>query len=171
METNRYYTGLIRTPASIAWLIGQRARFKGEIDRLKRLERTLPERIKAAEAKMAALDVIIPFHEVKVDPQIIKGRRPKCRSAAPHGSITRFLLGQMRLAKGKPIYTTELALKFARDFNVDYSLIPHTLLMDRLKSRLVGLVNKGIVRRHHSTTARGMGSWSLVDDDQDEPRT
>lgn len=169
MATNRDYTGLIRTPPSISWLITQRARFKGEIDRLQRLERTLPERIRVAEAKLAALDTVIPFHEVKVDPQIIKGRRPKRPSAAPYGAITKFMLGELKLAEGKPMYTKEIVLKFARQFDIDHSVVSHTDLMLRLKARLCSLVNQGIVRRHHSTTmASGWGSWSLVDDDRDK---
>ena len=77
MAKNRDYTGLIQTPSSMVWLIGQRARVKGQLDRLRRLQLTRPDRIKAAEAEMAALDIVIPLHEVKVDPQIIRGRRPK----------------------------------------------------------------------------------------------
>lgn len=155
----------------MVWLIGQRAKIKGQLDRLRRLESTLPERIKAAEAEMAALDGVIPLHEVNIDPQIIKGRRPKRPSAAPHGAITKFILRRLRLANGKPIYTTEIALQFAREYDVDHRLLPHTEVMRRVKRRLCKLTEKGVVRRHHLTTVRGMGSWSLVADDQDEPQT
>ncbi len=81
---NRYYTGLIRTPSSMAWLIAQRARVKGQLDRLRRQQDTLPERIKSAEAELASLDAVIPLHEVKVDPNLIKGRQPQQPKAAPH---------------------------------------------------------------------------------------
>ena len=163
---NRDYTGLSVTPSSMVWLIGQRARIKGQLDRLRRLELTLPERIKAAEAEMAALDTVIPLHEVKVDPQIIQGRRAKRPPAAPHGAMTRFLLKRLRLAKGKPVFTAELAFRFAREHNVDLSVLTQAELMDRVGRRLGVLTSEGVVRRHHSTTTNGPGSWSLMPDDE-----
>jgi len=60
----------------MAWLIGQRSRIQGRIDRWKGQLDGLPEKIKAAKAELAALDAVVPLHEVQVDPQKIKGRRP-----------------------------------------------------------------------------------------------
>ena len=75
MPSNRDYTGLIRTPSSMAWLIGQRAGVKGQLDRLRRLEGTLPERIKTAEAELASLDAVIPLHEAGLLGETNKKRR------------------------------------------------------------------------------------------------
>ena len=77
---NRDYTGLVRTPSSMAWLIAQRARVKGQLDRLRRQQGTLPERIQTAEAELASLDAVIPLHEVNVDPSVIAGRHRRSRS-------------------------------------------------------------------------------------------
>lgn len=162
MPSNRDYTGLIRTPSSMAWLIGQRARVKGQLDRLRRLEGTLPERIKTTEAELASLDAVIPLHEVKIDPQIIQGRRAKRPTAAAYGAMTKFLLKRLRLAAGKPIYTSELTLQFAREHAVDFSSLPQAELMDRVSKRLRVLTDQGVVRRHHTTTTTDLGSWSLV---------
>lgn len=168
MPSNRDYTGLIRTPSSMAWLIAQRARVKGQLDRLQRQQGALPERIKTAEAELACLDAVIPLHEVKVDPNVIKGRQPQRPKAAPHGELTKFLLKRLRQAAGKPIYTTELALQFAREHEVDLHLLTQADLMDRVKKRLGVLTTKGIVRRHHDTSTTDLGSWSLVLDDESE---
>lgn len=148
----------------MAWLIGQRARIKGQLDRLWRLAATLPERIKAAETEMASLDAVIPLHEVKVDPQIIRGRRAKRPNAAAYGAMTKFLLKQLRMSAGQPIYTSELTLQFAREHAVDFSLLPQAELMDRVSKRLRVLTDQGVVRRHHTTTTTDLGSWSLVMD-------
>ena len=161
---NRDYTGLIRTPSSMAWLIAQRARIKGQLDRLRRQQGTLPERIKTAEAELASLDAVIPLHEIKIDPSVIVGRKPQRPKAAPHGALTKFLLKRLRQAAGKPIYTTELALQFAREHEVDLSLLTQADLMDRVGKRLGVLTTMGVVCRHHPTATTSLGSWSLVMD-------
>lgn len=165
MPKNRDYTGLVRTPSSMAWLIGHRARTKGRLDRLRRLEGTLPDKIKAAEAELAAIDAVIPLHEVKIDPQVIKGCQPQAPRLAAHGVMTRCILKRLRLAEGKAIYTSELALQFARDNDVDLRQFSQAELMDRVNKLLRKLTVKGVVRRHHDTATTGMGSWSLVMDD------
>ena len=164
---NRDYTGLIRTPSSMAWLIAQRARIKGQLDRLRRQQSTLPERIKTAEAELASLDAVIPLHEVKIDPNVIVGRQPQRPKAAPHGALTKFLLKRLRQAAGKPVYTTEIALQFAREHEVDLGLLTQADLMDRVGKRLGVLTAMGMVRRHHPTATTGLGSWSLVMDDHE----
>lgn len=73
--------------------------------------------------------------------------------------MTKFLLKRLRLAKGKPVFTSELALRFARDHDVDLSLVTRAELMDRVGRRLCVM------------TTTGMGSWSLVADNQDELQT
>ena len=85
--------------------------------------------------------------------------------------MTKFLLKRLRLAKGKPVFTSELALRFARDHDVDLSLVTRAELMDRVGRRLCFMTAEGVVRRHHSPTTTGMGSWSLVADNQDELQT
>lgn len=148
----------------MAWLIGQRARVKGQLDRLRRMEGTLPEKIKTAEAELASLDAVIPLHEVKIDPMVIVGRQPHRPRAAPHGSLTKFLLQRLRKAAGKPIYTSELALQFAREHAVDFTVLTQAELMDRVSKRLRVLTDQGMVRRHHDTATTDLGSWSLVMD-------
>lgn len=159
---NRDYTGLERTPSSMAWLIGQRARVKGQLDRLRRLEGTLPERIEKFVAELAALDAVIPRHEVKVDPQVIKGQQSYRPRAAPHGVMTKSILKQLRLAAGKPVYTAEITLKFARDNPGSLSILTHAELTDRVRKRLATLTKEGTVRRHHPARTREQGLWSLV---------
>lgn len=164
---NRDYTGLVRTPSSMAWLIAQRARVKGRLDRLQRQQGAPPELIRAAEAELASLDALILLHEVKVDPSVIRGRRAKRPAAAAHGAMTKCLLEQLRLAAGKPICTSALSLQFARQHAVDFSVLSQAELMDRVSMRLLALTDQGRVRRKHDTATKDLGSWSLVLDEHE----
>ena len=40
-------------PSSMTWLIGERVRVKGRLDRLRRMQGTLPERISACQPDLA----------------------------------------------------------------------------------------------------------------------
>lgn len=164
---NKDYTGLLRTPPSMAWLIGQRASVKGQLDRLRRQPGTPPERIRSAEAELASLDAIIPLHEVKVDPKAIRGRRANRPAATPHGAMSKCLLKQLRLAAGKPICTSTLALQFAREHAVDFSVLTQAEMMDRVSQRLQALTDQGMVRRHHDTATTDLRLWSLALDEQE----
>ena len=124
---NRDYTGLERTPSSMAWLIAQRARIKGRLDRLRRQEGALPERIKTAEAELASLDAVIPLHEVKVDPNVIKGRQPQRPKAAPHGSLTKFLLKRLHeevSVEGLAAFLGTSERSLLRHFKTHYGVSP-----------------------------------------------
>jgi hypothetical protein len=163
MPSNRDYTGLERTPSSMAWLIGKRARIKGQLDRLKRIQSALPDQIAELEGELMALDAVIPLHEVRVDPKVIKGCAPKGPTIAAHGELTRFLLRVLREARGEPLYTAEIAMRFAREHQIQFDQMPSAELMDRIGKRLGVLVQKGLVRRHHKLRTRGPGLWSLME--------
>lgn len=164
MKKNRDYTGLVRTPSSMAWLIRTRQIQKGRLDKLLKLQRELPEQIANTERELAAIDAVIPFHEVKVEPATIEGRRAKKKSLAPRGQMTREIIRCLKAADGKPVCTPEIAHCFAREVGLDIHQIQLGELMDRVRTRLKALCALGMVRRHHSQDTVKMGSWSLVID-------
>lgn len=96
MPSNRDYTGLIRTPSSMAWLIGKRSLIKGQIDRLSKMQADIPDKVKALQKELDALDVVIPLHEVRVDPKVIAGSKPKGSALTQYGQLTRLLLRRTR---------------------------------------------------------------------------
>jgi hypothetical protein len=112
VKCNRDYTGLVRTPPSMAWLIRNREAIKGSMDW--RENRIKADRQNLAELKrqLKAVDSVIRSHEVTVEPEIIKGRKTYRERIAAHGEIRRFLMAQLRLAGDTPVGTTELALRF-----------------------------------------------------------
>lgn len=66
MPKFRDYTGLERTPSSMAWLIRERAKLKGMIERRQKQLQELPREILELQTVLDALDRVIPLHEVKV---------------------------------------------------------------------------------------------------------
>jgi hypothetical protein len=168
MPKNRDYTGLVRTPSSMAWLIRKRSVLKGQIDRLSKMQADIPDKIKALQNELDALDAVIPLHEVPVDPQVIKGRRPKGPALAQHGELTRFLLNRLREAGDQGLYTSELAAEFVRLHNVDLSQVKMAVVMDRVKKRLGALEREGDVRRHHELATQNLGRWSLAGESEDQ---
>lgn len=113
MPKNRDYTGLKRTPSSMARLISQRSILRGKLEKLKALQASLPERIQSLEADLASIDAAIPLHEVKVDPTVIRRRRPHRPPIADYGVMNRTLLQRLRKANGRPPFTNELAMEVA----------------------------------------------------------
>lgn len=92
MAKNREYTGLLQTPPSMAWLIRERARLQGIIDRCDRVIDEHARRKVAAAQQLASMDAVFPLHEIKVEPTIIDGVRPhKPRRFRPdpigHGNV------------------------------------------------------------------------------------
>lgn len=162
MSKNRDYTGLVRTPSSMAWLIKKRSCVKGNLERLCKTQAELPGKIKALQEELDALDAVIPLHEVQVDPRVIKGRRPQRPAMAPHGELTRFLLNRLREADGQWLYTSELAAEFVRVQGIDLSKLRMADITDRVSKRLRMLQHAGDVRRHHDSSTQELGRWSLA---------
>lgn len=147
------YHDLPRTPSSLTWLINQRAHAKGLLARRRRQLEKLPAEIAELEARIEALDVVIPMHEVPIDAESIPPREPRKAKKFPHGSLTRCILSYLRdHGVSVPRYTTEIAIDVARqmDFKLDR----------RSKPELVGLIGRalrqmakqGRVVRHHDTS-------------------
>lgn len=168
MPKNRDYTGLLRTPPSLAWLIREKAKARGRLERLEKALASLPDEIEQAKVEIAALDAVIPRHRVKVDPQIIQGVRAKKPPLLPYGALTRRILEMLRL-NGKPVYSTEIALFVARAEGVDLDDISKGRLVKIVCHRLRALVSAGVVVRHHelSSGARDEGLWSLSPSEAD----
>jgi hypothetical protein len=153
-------TGLVRTPSSMAWLIKKRSVIKGQIDRLSRMQADIPDKIKALQEELDAVDAVIPLHEVPVDPKVIKGRKPKGPALARHGELTRFLLNRLREAGGQWLYTSELAAEFVRLHNVDLNKIKMPDVIDRVAKRLGVLEREGARAMFDATMSAKPRTWA-----------
>lgn len=170
MPKNRDYTGLVRTPSSMAWLIGHRAKLKGQLDKAQTLLEELPVRIEGLQNELRAIDAVIPHHRVKVDPEIIQGKRLYAPRILGGGTMTREILRALREATPSCLFTSEIAFRVARRAGVDIVEVGEAQLMDRIGRRLRALAQHRVVVRHHPTSTRAQGSWSLASSNFTEER-
>lgn len=162
MPKNRDYTNLVRTPSSMAWLIGQRSRVKGAIEKLEKVLGQAPLQIERHKEELRALDAVIPLHEVEVDAASIVGTRPKRKNALPRGTLKRHILNFLRTAQ-KPLYTDEIALHIARIENIDLESFPRVRFTRLISYRLKDLHSQGLLTRHHERKTSNLGRWSMRD--------
>lgn len=146
----------------MAWLIRIRQFHKGQLDKFLALQAKLPAQIARVQQDLAAIDAVIPFHEVKVDPGAIAGRQPRRKALAPHGQLTKQIVRCLKAADGKPIFTPEIAYFFARQAGLDLKKVNSSDLMTRVRDRLRAMCRLGIVHRHHPCETDDLGSWSLA---------
>lgn len=169
MPKNRDYTGLLRTPPSLAWLIRERARLKGQIDALdKRLEE-IPRELVRLRGQLAALDAVIPRHEVEVDPSKIVGIRQHAPRLLPYGVMTKTVLKCLRTSD-KPLTTSTIMAHLCSETGFELTKANRATVMNSLRYWLKELVNRGVLQRHHSATAghNDEGRWSLSSDQGEE---
>lgn len=166
MPKYRQYTNLERTPPSMAWLIRERAKLKGMIERRQKQIKDLPREIVALQSNLDALDAVIPLHEVKVDPKVIKGKREYTKALGPYGLMTKVIYRVLKEAKGQPRFSTEIALEFVREAGLPMTHDTKVLATSSVRRRLKNMANEGLVIRHHSTEvgSRNEGYWSLPKD-------
>ncbi len=159
---NRDLTGLERTPSSMAWLIKKKAILIGKIEKGEKLLRELPDQIAAMKAEASALDIVIPMHEVIIDPHAIKGRQPKSKPVLPYGVVTRGIYECLRQAEDKPITSLEISMHIAKAHGIH--LTRSSPIKTAVKKRLKNMASENKVIRHHDTNTRDYGVWSLPKD-------
>lgn len=167
MAKNRDYTGLERTPSSLSWLIKERSRLKGRIDRLEQLAQQIPLELETLSQQLRSLDAVFPLHEIKVEPSVIKGKRKFAPRFLPHGAITRGIYECLREnSDNKPLYTTEIALFIARRNNLDVASVGKEKLVAHVRYRLKVLASRGEILRGHEVYVgnREEGRWCLPPD-------
>jgi hypothetical protein len=145
----------------MAWLINERKRLRGQVDRWKKDLEGLPLKIAQYEAQLAALDAVFPLHEVKVEPKKIVGVRPQKAALLPYGALTRSVLSALRDAQS-PLFTTEISLYVARCHGVDLSSVRKSDINQRVHRLVKKLKDKGIVEAVHAPgPTRAEGQWRL----------
>ena len=147
----------------MAWLINQRARLKGILEKHEKLLRQLPQQIAITKEELRAIDAVIPLHEVSVEPTAIVGKKPKRKNTLPRGTMMRHILNYLRSEK-VPLYTDDIALHIAKLENIDLETFPRTKFTRLISYRMKGLASQGIVVRHHCEQTSKMGRWSLRSD-------
>ena len=164
MATNRDYTGLVRTPSSMAWLIKQRARISGKIEKFEKEQSEIPGRIETLRAYLESLDGVFPLHDVLVDPGLIAPKKGKRQPVTPYGAMTRSIYECLREGKANgPMFTTEIAMYVARACSVQLDSQTRNYLIHRVGRRLQAMAFQGELDRHHLVDPGNTeeGRWSL----------
>lgn len=170
-HTLREYTGLVRTPSSMAWLIKKRASLQGRIEHKLETRAKLQSDIRKLRKQLKAIDEVIRLHEVPVDPQAVHGRKPRRKSLVPYGQLGRFLLEKLREAADKPCSTTELAIAFIKSTSLEVTILALKDVRQRVRYRLKDFAQEGIVMPVHQPDDQGVykeGYWILVQESTDD---
>lgn len=147
----------------MAWLIRTRAVHQGRLDQLLKHQSKLTQQVEVVERELAAIDAVIPFHEVKVDAAGIVGVQPRSKRLVPHGQMTKVIIRCLREANGRAVHTEEIAQFLASEIGVDLEQYGTAAMNIRVRTRLKVLCNEGRVQRHHlGATGSTTGSWSLI---------
>lgn len=162
----RDFAEIGRMPSSLGWLIHKQARIKGNLARDLKLLEQLPERIERWRAEIKALDIVIPLHEVQIDPGDVKPRAPKSKAICQQGSLTRSILQVLRLANGEPVYTSAISMHVIQANRIDLDVTPRKKVLKHVSACLGYLARAGVVQRRHLKGRPAEGRWSLpIEDD------
>lgn len=155
-----------RLPSSLKWLIDQRARVAGEIEKIERLaakcQRLLDE-VRPLQDLLAAIDQTLGLHDIVVDVSLIQSiKSHDVRINLPHGELTRSILLCLRINDGIPMSTDALtAFVAARYADLEGTAIPVATLRRSVRYRLKNLCREGLVVSTHTHGSRQAGFWSL----------
>jgi hypothetical protein len=159
------YTGVERTPSSLAWLVAKRMHLAGEIKRLRKLLAEGPAEIDRLAAKLAALDETIRMHEIPVDPDSLPPRQRRVKKLKlPHGALVTVIWTVLRESGNQPLPTNRFvqAVIFEHQIPVDKEIM--RALRRMVINALNDLVRKGRLVPLHPKATNQEGSWILSSD-------
>jgi hypothetical protein len=167
-----------RLPPSLKWLIVQRGRVDGEIQKIKEqilekqdalnsyqkkieeLSAQLSIKKASLQETLAAIDKTLSLHEIQIDPENIPAIRGHERMRdLPHGELTRSIYRCLVAANGKPVSSKEI-VEFIGKRRLELGL-PSAYAGRQVKNRLLTLFRKGKLVRHHQQKTTDYGWWSL----------
>jgi hypothetical protein len=161
---NRKYTGLLRTPSSLAWLIKKRASTVGEIERKTRRINTFRSERDELNALLKHIDGVIRQHEVGLNPEVVDPRPPRRQALGGYGEMGRFVLASLRVANGQPTSTTNLAIGYIQHLKLDVTMLLLRDVRQRLRHCMIDLASKGKAEPRHIVADSGKileGRWVL----------
>ena len=160
---NRKYTGLLRTPSSMAWLIKQRASTVGDIERKNRRINTLRSQRDELTALLKHIDGVIRQHEVELDPERVEPRPPKRQTHGAYGDMGRFVMDCLRKANGQPTSTTHLAIGYIEHLKMEVTMLLLKDIRKRMHWRMKDMARDGKVEPQHIIDGKRVleGRWVL----------
>jgi hypothetical protein len=167
----------IRTPSSLKWLLDKRSRLMGDLQKLKKsypqTMQNLRERIQKAEqelmlakerydyqrsvtptqirmlkADLEAIDRSLSLHAIQINPELLEPlHNQEAIRITSHGAITRNIHKCLRIADGKPLLTTQIAIYVAKHCELALSEQQFPTFKESVRCRLKGLAYTGKITR------------------------
>jgi hypothetical protein len=164
MATNRDYTGLERTPSSMAWFIQKRAKILGIIEHKQGRIRAGRKSVSLYKKQLKAIDIVIRLHEVAVNPDMVMPVQPRRARISRRGEMGRFLIEELKTATGTTVAATELSIRFLKHLGMEVTMRSLKDMRARVAWRLKDLASEGRVVPMHVPDSTGRvieGYWSL----------
>lgn len=140
---------MARLPVATRQLAERRARLAGEVPRLEKLLAEVSSRLAAARAELAAVDLILPTFDDRVDPNQIAPVEGRKNLHGQRGAFKAEVLGLLRAVAPGGLSTTEMSITLRRCFDYDF---PTTEAVKRwndnvLRAQLKRLAKEGVIER------------------------
>jgi len=140
---------MARLPVATRQLSERRARLAGEIPRLERLLEEVSTRLATARAELAAVDLILPTFDDRVDPSQIAPIAARRSLRGKRGAFKNEVLAMLAAAAPGGLSTTEMSMKLRQTFEYD---LPTQDAVKRwndnvLRAQLKRLAKEGVIER------------------------
>ena len=173
----------IRTPPSLKWLIDKRSRLLGEIakyeskNQVKKAQTELekakyrltyeksirPKIISVLQSELAAIDIALGLHEVKINPEAIPQTNTyDTPRKLPHGSMTRSIFECLKLAGGHAMTTSDIAAFVAIKNGINSSESSFFDFRESIRCRLKNLQREGKIERTAIGSRALDARWKLI---------
>jgi hypothetical protein len=126
---------MARLPTVTRQLAERRARLAGEIPRLERLVAEASEQLTKARAELAAVDLILPTFDARVDPALIAPIAGRVGRYGKRGAFKNELVRMLGAVAPECISTAELSMK-----------LRHRFELELVGPEQIGNWNKGVLR-------------------------
>lgn len=140
---------MARLPVATRQLSERRARLAGEVPRLEKLLAEVSTRLEAARAELAAVDLILPTFDDRVDPSQIAPIAARKGLYGKRGALKDAVLAMLKAAAPGGLSTAEMSISLRQEFQYD---LPTTAAVKRwtdnvLRPQLRKLVKEGVIER------------------------
>ena len=118
-----------------------------------------PTQIRMLKADLEAIDRSLSLHAIQINPELLEPlHNQEAIRITSYGAVTRNIHKCLRIANGKPLLTTQIAIYVAKHCNLTLSEQQFPVFKESVRCRLKGLAYTGKITR--LPTPEGVeGKW------------
>lgn len=169
MRKDRGFARLLKlstaqAPDELAYLVKEVQTLKGEIEKMERALIDLPEKIKKSQAVLAAVQMVLDRHPVKVEFAAIPSVKRNAPRLLPYGKVTQHILRTFREHPGQPLTTFAVAVEVAKHAELVLSREDFRGFKFTVLSALNSLRTQGVIESPKDHVGGGAveAVWMLV---------